>query len=138
MSAVETCDMVLSQGQMKPPVQGLPSEAPFEATIEPTPIAQSASFSDTTATPVTPTPALAEDKKNNSVLEEIYEKLQSASGEGKLGLRNDLTAEEADELAGDLVEMRNILMEELEVGTEGSNAGQPAAQESSASSRYQK
>ena len=132
MSAVETCDLILSQGQLTLPSQGLPSEAAFE----PTPIAQSASSSDTATIPITPIPELEENDKNNLALEEIYEKLQSASGQGKLGLRNDLAAEEADELANDLADMRDILMEELKVGTEGSSSGQAAAQESSASSRY--
>jgi len=137
MSAVETCDLILSQCQLTLPSQDLPSKAPSEAAFEPTPIAQSASSSDTATIPITPTPELAENDKNNLALEEIYEKLQSASGQGKLGLRNDLAAEEADELANDLADMRDILMEELKVGTEGSSSGQAAAQESSASSRYQ-
>lgn len=136
MSAVETCDIILSPpSPMAPPTNSAPEEAPPKATNEHAPIAQSVSSS--TSSPVTPSAPLVGNDKNNLALEEIYEKLQSASGEGKLGLRNDLTAENASELAANLADMRNILMEELELGNEGSKSGQAAGQGSSASSRYQ-
>ena len=77
--------------------------------------------------------------------------MEAASGDGKLGLRSDLTADEASALADELVGMRGILMEELEAGIpdpEPAGASKPApskpaaskpaaAEESSTTSRYQ-
>jgi hypothetical protein len=53
---------------------------------------------------------------NSKVLEDIYNTMQSAAGGGSLGLRSDLTSEDASELAESLVRMRKVLMEELDTG----------------------
>lgn len=142
MSAVETCNVILLPGQttppaVAPPVQAPPVEAPPPAPVEPPPITQSVSRSDTTSIPVTPSPTPVGEDKNSLALEEIYEKLQSASGDGKLGLRSDLTAHEASELADDLADMKSILMSELDLGSKSNKSGQAAGQESSTASRYQ-
>jgi len=135
MSAVETCNIALSPDQVSSP----------PAAVEPTPVVQSVASIDTTINPVSPQLTPLGTDKNSMALEKIYEKVQSASGDGKLGLRSDLTAGEASELADGLVAMRGILMEELDAGipdaepaTDSSQSrDNDAAQESSASSRYQ-
>ena len=50
-----------------------------------------------------------------------------AAGDGSLGLKSDLSSEEATELADQLQEMRGILMEELNSGIpdEGAPASKP-------------
>jgi hypothetical protein len=53
---------------------------------------------------------------NSKILEQIYQELKAAAGNGKLGLRPDLTAEEAANLSNSLLDMRAILMEELDAG----------------------
>lgn len=164
MSAVETCNIILSPVQEELSVT-VSAPASVEV-VEPTPVATSGSPSDTTDTPVSTssTPALAD--KNSMALEALYEKLESASGDGKLGLSSDLTATEAAELADELAVMRSVLMEELQetaapskyqqmlskkkaekeemkagtrsVKDDSSNAqANTAVQKSSASSRYQ-
>jgi len=135
MSAVETCNIILSPGQV----------APLVAAVEAPPVVQSVASIETVSSPVSPSPVLMGLDENSRALEKIYEKFQSASGDGKLGLRSDLTAGEALELADELVDMRGILMEELEAGIpdpelaiDSSQAWDNAVgQESSASSRYQ-
>jgi len=53
---------------------------------------------------------------NSKVLEGIYHKMKTAAGNGSLGLRSDLTSEDASELADELMSMRRVLMEELDAG----------------------
>jgi len=56
------------------------------------------------------------DDANSELLRQIYSKLEQAAGSGKMGLRDDLTAEEATELADSIAEMRAILVDELTSG----------------------
>jgi hypothetical protein len=51
--------------------------------------------------------------ENAAFLESVYEKLKRAAGDGKMGLRQDLTTTEAEELANDISRMRSMLVEEL-------------------------
>lgn len=59
--------------------------------------------------------APAGDDANTKQLREIQSKLKAAAGEGKFGLK-DLSKEEASSLGDALVDMRTILMEELDTG----------------------
>lgn len=84
-------------------------------------------FSDRSSTPPTPfmqAPSIQEpmeseyrtpDRSDESAafLESVYEKLKDAAGDGKMGLRQNLTAAEAEELANDISRMRAMLVEEL-------------------------
>jgi hypothetical protein len=117
ISAVETCNIVIGDSSSPPPP---PPVAPT-VDVSPTQVSQ-------------PPQAMATDP-NSKALEEIYEKVKAASGDGNLGLRSDLTAAEATDLADQLVDMRSILMEELDSGIPEPVA--VVSQESSASSRYQ-
>jgi len=73
--------------------------------------------------------------RNSKALDDIYNRLQGAHGDGTLGLRPDLTSEDASELADKLAEMRGILMEELDAGIPDPNdtAPAPATQQAKAS-----
>ena len=146
MSAVETCNVVLSGGQAAAPaaVAAPPPVVQAPPTVQPVaPVAA--------AIPEAPPQAPAapiELDRNSKALEKLYDIVQSASGDGKLGLRSDLTADEASALADELVGMRSILMGELEAGIPepGEEAPEPAkapkpakepVSETSTASKYQ-
>jgi len=144
MSAVETCNVVLSSGQVAAPPA---SVAPPPAVQAPPPAQPAAPVAAATI-PEPPAPAKpVELDRNSKALEKLYEVVQSASGDGKLGLRSDLTADEASALADELVGMRTILMQELEAGIPepGEEAPEPAkapakkkpVSETSTASKYQ-
>ena len=66
--------------------------------------------------------------ESSAFLESVYEKLKNAAGDGKMGLRDDLTAAEAEELANDISRMRAILVEELNgTGVQREPESQPPA-----------
>ena len=62
-----------------------------------------------------PSAPTAGDDANTKQLREIQSKLKAAAGEGKFGLK-DLSKEEASSLGDALVDMRTVLMEELDAG----------------------
>ena len=53
---------------------------------------------------------------NSKVLEEIYNEIKSASGDGRLGLKKNMSQEDASRVANSLEDMRSLLMQELETG----------------------
>ena len=110
MSAVETCNVILSPTTHTSPPAAPPAAPPAQPHTQP--MTPTGNASDT----VSPSSNPVEKDRNTKTLEKIYQNVQSASGDGKLGLRDDLTADEASDLAEDLVAMRGILMEELEAG----------------------
>jgi hypothetical protein len=61
-------------------------------------------------------PSFSVNDENSQFLESVYQQLQKARGEGKMGLRNDLTPAEAAELAASIRKMRLMLVDELENG----------------------
>ena len=81
------------------------------------------------------------DDENSEWLESVYEKLKNAVGDGKMGLREDLSPEDAEDLANDISQMRMMLVEELESGIPESSSAAAAAAKSSSSpsttSKYQ-
>ncbi len=126
MSAVATCDVILG-GQAPAPAAVAPPAVQAPAHVQPVAAVETA--------PVTPPPAPPVELDRNSIaLEKLYEKVQSAAGDGKLGLRSDITPDEASALVDDLVGMRKILMEELEAGipSPGEAAPEPAKAKSPA------
>lgn len=79
---------------------------------------------------------------NSKILEKIYQDLKAAAGDGKLGLKPNLTAGEASNLSNSLLDMRAILMEELDAGIPVAQQTQTAITASdngnpSANSKYQ-
>ncbi|KAL7557736.1 hypothetical protein ACA910_006213 [Epithemia clementina (nom. ined.)] len=72
--------------------------------------------------------------ENSEFLEQVLEKLAAAAGNGKMGLREDLSAAEATELSNSIAKMRSILVEELENGTSSSP---PVPSPSSVSAKYE-
>jgi hypothetical protein len=158
ISAVETCSSVVgvppaavtvsTPAAPPPPVTAPAPVAPPASAVSPvdTPAAPSLQNSVDVPVPSMGSPALDTDP-NSMKLEVVYEKVVGASGDGRLGLRSDLTPDEANELADQLVEMRKTLMAELETGIpDGSESAIPAAepvvtsstgvQESSSASKY--
>mmetsp|Transcript_797 Transcript_797/g.1258 ORF Transcript_797/g.1258 Transcript_797/m.1258 type:complete len:729 (+) Transcript_797:137-2323(+) len=129
MAAVNSCNTVIAEGELAaastsaaPPATApaAPTGMGFPDTFAVTkPEAPAAStgmgFPDSYAVTKPDAPAIGPDA-NTAVLEEIYEKLKDASGDGKLGLKSDLTSAEADVLVDELVSMRDVLMEELDSG----------------------
>jgi hypothetical protein len=124
MSAVQTCDGVLGTNQALPTPTSPAVAEPAKAVSTPS-MSIPAEPLDTSfhqvvvhdPPPSPPVEASSIDTDSNSrTLETIYEKVIAASGDGKFGLRSDLGANEANELAESLVEMRKTLMKELEMG----------------------
>jgi hypothetical protein len=143
ISAVETCSIVLGSEQQAtslpppPPTQVADQTATTVAPQFEAPTQQQ-SFPEVSTTSAGS--VVVGTDPNSRRLEEIYEKVASAAGDGRLGLRRDLKPEEANELADQLVEMRSLLMEELEAGIpdpEPVLQQTTAGGESSAASKYQ-
>jgi hypothetical protein len=119
MSAVDTCNTILSPGQAVP-APAAPQDVPAAAAAP--------------SSQAPPAPSAPATDENSKALKALYDKLEAASGDGSLGLRSDLTADEASELADQLVAMRGILMQELETGIPGAKS---AEETSSTVSRYE-
>jgi hypothetical protein len=80
---------------------------------------------------------------NSKVLQSVYNQIKAVSGGGKLGLKEGMTADEAEALIDGIQDMRAVLMEELESGipdpepTAATSASPNASGESSTASKYQ-
>ena len=74
--------------------------------------------------------------RNTERFKQIYKNLQSAAGDGNLGLKDDLTSSEASQLMTDLQEMKALLMEELEAESKEVDSDSDA-EGSSTVSKYQ-
>lgn len=72
---------------------------------------------------------------NAQFFAQVHAKLEDAKGEGKMGLRSDLSPSEAAELAADLVKMRSLMVQELDNGA--APAKSMAEKSTEASSKYQ-
>lgn len=138
-AAVGTCDAMMGG---VPPQSTMPA-MPVQPAMNP-PQAQPV----VPTTPVeVPSPVIPATDPNSKVLDEVYNKMKAAAGDGSLGLRSDLTSEDASELADKLKEMRAVLMDELDTGIPDANTVQVAAspslsnaspgEKSSTMSRYQ-
>lgn len=60
--------------------------------------------------------------ENSKFFEQLHAKLETAKGEGKMGLRTDMSSVTATELANDLAKMRSLLVKELQDGIPKSKA----------------
>lgn len=63
---------------------------------------------------VPPSPTTTTTDENSEFLQQVWDKLAAAAGTGKMGLREDLSADEATDLVDAIATMRSILIEELE------------------------
>eukprot|EP00526_Cylindrotheca_closterium_P007846 CAMPEP_0113602584 /NCGR_PEP_ID=MMETSP0017_2-20120614/834_1 /TAXON_ID=2856 /ORGANISM="Cylindrotheca closterium" /LENGTH=668 /DNA_ID=CAMNT_0000510941 /DNA_START=55 /DNA_END=2061 /DNA_ORIENTATION=- /assembly_acc=CAM_ASM_000147 len=138
VSAIGMCNSVMDSTattSVPPPASVSPVPTIETTTPPPQPQTVVSSVPSTPSPEVEPTPASPEPEvvdesliadmgpdANSKVLQKIYDKIKAASGQGSLGLRSDLTASEASDVADSLVEMRGVLMKEL-------NEGIPAAGE---------
>lgn len=121
VSAVSTCNSVMSPAA--PPAQPVEVATPppvatesYEAPAVEGPPEIVAPLASEVPVPVQDPASDMGPDANTIVLEKIYNKIKNASGSGSLGLRSDLTTSEASDLADDLVQMRSILMDELDAG----------------------
>lgn len=74
------------------------------------------------------------DDPNTDFFVDVYERLRNAAGDGNLGLRKDLTSEEAGALADDIADARVLLVDELDNGIPKPENEEKA---SSTASKYQ-
>ncbi len=134
--AVITCDSLLGTAPTVPSALSVPV-VPAASVAVAQPVAATVP-----SQPVSPlsVPVVPATDRNSKALNEIYDKVKAASGEGRLGLRSDLSSEEASQLADGLMEMRGILMEELDAGIpdpEPAQGAQDSSGENSTISKYQ-
>jgi hypothetical protein len=108
MSAVNTCNKAIANNEVV-------NYAAYQAATGGQPAAPSAVEALASAEPLAAAVPVGTDP-NSKTLESIYNNMQAAAGNGSLGIRSDLTSAEASDLADQLVEMRHILMNELEAG----------------------
>ena len=102
LSAVNTCNEVMAVGTVPTP--------------SPTPVVETTSAPEPEAPPM---PQYDGNDPNTQRLEEIYEKISNAGGDGPMGLRTDMTPEEAQSLQDSLSDMRTLLVDELHSGIPG-------------------
>jgi hypothetical protein len=96
LSAVSTCNDVIGDGtDNTPPATDAVAVAPPAPEVEEPPTGNDA---------------------NSQMLQEIYERLKSAGGNGKMGLDASLSAADAKELKDALSDMRTLLVDELHSG----------------------
>ena len=103
MSAVNTCNGILAVGSVKAPAVAPVMGEPYQEATSPeetTVVEQQYSGND----------------PNSIMLEEIYDRLKNAGGDGKMGIRSDLSSEEAKALQDSLTDMRTLLVDELHSG----------------------
>jgi hypothetical protein len=105
----------------------------------------------TSAPPVTPDPSPVQEEEapapvivnrakakasNTEKFQDIYDLMQNIQGDHKFGLK-ELTAEELSLASEALIDMRVILMDELDLGIEGSSSDEESAEEEASGSKYQ-
>jgi hypothetical protein len=119
LSAIASCDAILANDKVE---QAATTQQTFATAPSAIPEAHSMDFEEKVDTASANAPAPVPDTassvniENSKILEDIYFTLQKASGGGKMGLRDDLSPIEADNLADDLVQVRRILVDELNDG----------------------
>jgi hypothetical protein len=87
--------------------------------------------------PAAAAPAYTGTDTNSQVLEQVYNKLKAASGDGKMGLRKGLDPKDASELADGIAEMRALLVGELDTGIPEPEGQPGAASATPTSQKYQ-
>lgn len=123
LSAVNTCNEILVAPL--PPSAGAPPQMAI-------PVAEATPFAAATVVDVSPVveappepepaaPQYSGNDANSQMLQEIYERVQNAGGPGKMGLKPDLSADEASDLQDALADMRTLLVDELHSGIPENN-----------------
>ena len=138
LSAVMTCNKIIADGEADNVQKYQEATAGIE---KPASARKPTQFFEvqTVKPPAVSAPAGVDE--NTKKLESVYSSLQAAAGDGKMGLRKDLSSAEASDLADGIAEMRAIMMEELNSGIP--EAASPAAaapassSDSKTMSRYQ-
>jgi hypothetical protein len=140
MSAVNTCNSVIASNEVANYAAYQSATASQPAAAPEVPYVPEITA---TAVPAIPEPAPAVgDDSNSKTLQEIYNKVKAAAGDGSLGLRSDLSSAEAAELVDELAEMRGILMDELDAGIPDPEPAAPVVESAKATggssmSKYQ-
>lgn len=130
---------------VQPPAESLPPPLtvvnPYQQPIVPPSYSESAR-SDSAATPTetgtsstAPPPRLPNDS-NSKFFQGVYNRLKVAAGNGKLGLKDDIALNEAEELVDDINEMRKLLVQEVESGIPIADTSSEFNQLSSSASKY--
>jgi len=132
MSGITTCNGIIAENEIKnleayeattnaPPPQTQVVEIP------PTPIGDDIledivleAISEEEAAAMEPqaaaAPAHPGTDANSLFFNTILNKLQAAAGDGKMGLRSDLSAQEAQDLSESILDARSMLLDELDTG----------------------
>ena len=127
LSAVNACDEIVATAEIEQ-YESRSSSFPERPSISPASTAQNLSMQQ----PMTLESRTERSDESAAFLESVYEKLKNAAGDGKMGLRQDLTATEAEELADDISRMRALLVEELN----GTNIQREASSQPPAAAQY--
>jgi hypothetical protein len=131
LSAVSTCNSIIADNEIMTYAGTTTMPRPVPPSIGSTPRYTEAEYVPTPAPPqataTTPAPLYKGNDENTQFLETVYNQLRAAQGmTGKMGLRDNLTSTEAQELADSITMMRSMLVEELDSGipdnTDGSSA----------------
>ena len=141
-SAIATCDELGASSAAVPPpappvaIPSQPTMAEMQAVaVNPPPMPEPAVVAPP---PPAAAPSFSGNDANSDLLNAIYDKLQSAGGDGRMGLRPDLSADEAVDLADAISDLRAILVDELDSGIPATEAQAAAPSEGGATtSKYQ-
>ena len=76
-------------------------------------------------------PVHAGDDPNTAFLIDVYDRLSAAAGDGNLGLKQDISPEEAAALSADIADARVLLVDELENGIPKENDSEQASKTAS-------
>jgi hypothetical protein len=133
LSAVSTLNSIIANNEVANVQAYQTATASVQAPLPSAPVV---------ATPVAPEQVASSysgTDANSQVLKKVYQKLQAAAGEGKMGLRADLSPSDALELADDIAEMRAMLVNELDGGIPEDSSGSvtASAAPSDTGSKYQ-
>jgi hypothetical protein len=127
MSAVNTCNQVIAEKELEnyqnyrdaaPPVGSVQQPSTPAQFFEVTPYTPTETLGEEATEPVSENPAVqfvSGTDENTKFLQTVYDKLVASSGDEKFGL-GKLSSAEAAALAGQVVQMRATLIEELESG----------------------
>lgn len=127
MSAVNTCNQVIAEKELEnfqnyrdaaPPVESVQQPSTPAQFFEVTPYTPTETLGEEATEPVSENPAIqfvSGTDENTKFLQTVYDKLVASSGDEKFGL-GKLSSAEAAALAGQVVQMRATLIEELESG----------------------
>jgi hypothetical protein len=138
LSAVHTCNDIIANNEVAnvQAYQTATSDVQAPAPSTPMQVYDAVQVQEEVTAQPSPVASTATDT-NSQVLEQVYNKLKAAAGDGKMGLRKGLNPKDASELADSIAEMRSMLVDELTTGIPEGEAGAPSEGEAGAPSKYQ-